>query len=83
MAAVPQIREAPLPCAEPHHTVRDISETLKLSEDVVRELFENEPGVLRIGEARSTGRKRRYVTLRIPRSVFERVYRRLQLQGGE
>jgi len=39
---------------------------VNLSPDKVRELFENEPGVLVIGE-RSPRHKRRYVTLRILR----------------
>jgi hypothetical protein len=45
---------------------------------MVRKLFENEPGVLVIGVEHSTGRKRRYVSLRIPQYVIERVHRRLQ-----
>jgi hypothetical protein len=60
--------------------VREIAEMWRLSDDLVRKVFEGEPGVIAIGEARSSGRKRRYVTLRIPESVMERVHRRLQ--GG-
>lgn len=59
-----------------HYTVNQIAELWSLSDDAVRKLFEQEPGVLAIGEARS-GRKRRYVTLRIPEDVAERVHRRL------
>lgn len=59
-----------------HYTVRELAELWKLSDDKIRELFENEPGVIVIGEQWS-GRKRRYVTLRIPEHVAERVYRRL------
>jgi len=49
-----------------------------LSADKVRGLFENEPGVLVIGE-RSPRHKRRYVTLRILRlcsNAFIFVYHR-------
>jgi hypothetical protein len=59
-----------------HYTVAEIAKLWNLSDDAVRKLFELEPGVLVIGEERS-GRKRRYVTLRIPEDVAERVHRRL------
>ena len=76
-----QILEASsLPCAERHYTVREIAERWRLSDDLVRKVFDSEPGVIAIGQAHSSGRKRRYVTLRIPESVLERVHRRLQ--GG-
>lgn len=61
---------------ERHYAVAEIAEMWNLSADKVRELFENEPGVLVIGE-RSPRHKRRYITLRIPHSVLERVHRRL------
>jgi len=39
--------------------------------------MENEPGILRQGEGRlRRGRKRPYVSLRIPEGVAMRVYRR-------
>jgi hypothetical protein len=59
-----------------HYTVSEIASLWSLSDDAVRKLFESEPGVLVIGVERS-GRKRRYVTLRIPEDVAERVHRRL------
>jgi len=65
----------PVP-AERHYAVAEIAEMWNLSADKVRELFEDEPGVLVIGD-RSPRRKRRYVTLRIPQSVLERVHSRL------
>jgi hypothetical protein len=61
---------------ERHYAVTEIAEMWSLSADKVRELFEDEPGVLVIGE-RSPRHKRRYITLRIPQSVLERVHRRL------
>jgi hypothetical protein len=60
-----------------HFTVQEIASLWNLSDDIVREIFEHEPGVLVIGSDRST-RKRRYLTLRIPLDVVERVYRRRQ-----
>ena len=61
---------------ERHNAVTEIAEMWNLSPDKVRELFENEPDVLVIGE-RSPRHKRRYVTLRIPQKVLERVHHRL------
>jgi len=61
---------------ERHYAVTEIAEMWNLSPDKVREIFEDEPGVLVIGD-RSPRHKRRYVTLRIPHSVLQRVHRRL------
>ncbi len=61
---------------ERHYTVAEIAEILKLSRDVIRKLFEREPGVLVIGSDR-TRSKRGYHTLRIPESVAERAHRRM------
>ncbi|MGA3105299.1 MAG: hypothetical protein ABSD53_12525 [Terriglobales bacterium] len=65
---------------EPHFTVNDIAKWLKLSDDTVRRMFINEPGVLKIGGGTRLV-KRKYVhshfTLRIPESVFLRVQDRL------
>lgn len=61
---------------ERHFAVGEVAELWNLSPDVVRKLFECEPGVLVIGDHGSRGR-RRYLTLRIPQSVAERVHRRL------
>jgi hypothetical protein len=61
---------------ERHFSINTLAELWGLSPDAVRDLFENEAGVLTLG-ARTSGRKRRYVTFRIPESVAARVYRRL------
>ena len=61
---------------ERHYAVAEIAELWNLSLDVVRKLFEREPGVLVLGDHGSRS-KRRYTTLRIPQSVVERVHRRL------
>ena len=66
---------------ERHYAVTEIAEMWNLSPDKVRELFENEPGVLVIGE-RSPRHTRRYVTLRIPQTVLERVHSRLSSKFG-
>jgi len=66
------------PFAERHYSVLDIAETWGFSEDKVREMFENEPGVLIISDTKPR-RKRRYRTLRIPESVAHRVHLRLSI----
>jgi len=66
---------------ERHYAVAEIAKLWNLSPDKVRELFENEPGVLVLGE-RSPRHKRRYVTLRIPQTVLERVHSRLSSKSG-
>ncbi|MGH9711883.1 MAG: hypothetical protein ACRD5M_01110 [Candidatus Acidiferrales bacterium] len=66
---------------ERHYAVTEIAEMWNLSPDKVRELFEDEPGVLVIGE-RSPRHKRRYVTLRVPQKVLERVHHRLSSKSS-
>ncbi len=60
---------------ERHFTPRELGRTWGLHERTIRDLFRDEPGVLKIGE---TGRrtKRDHVTIRIPESVAARVYLR-------
>lgn len=61
---------------ERHFSAREIAELWRLCENSVRELFKNEPGVVRIQRPKSRW-KRAYTTLRIPKSVLERVHRRM------
>ncbi len=60
---------------ERHFTVREISETWHVSDDTVRRLFRDEPGVLAIGSEESRF-KRGYLTLLIPESVVKVVHRK-------
>lgn len=64
------------PLLERHFSPQTISEVWGLSTDKIRELFEDEPGVLKVGD-RASGRTRRYLTMRIPESVAARVYKRM------
>jgi hypothetical protein len=68
---------APMPYVQRHFDIAEIAQRWNLSPDTIRRLFENEPGVLILGETRSRRGKRRYLTLRIPESVLARVHRRL------
>jgi hypothetical protein len=66
-------------------TPQQIAEKLAFSVDKVRKMFQDEPGVIKIGQPSGRlGRKlkRRYYTLRIPESVVERVIARLSNGKG-
>lgn len=60
-----------------HYSVQQIAEIWGWGVDKVRQIFENEPDVLREGKGdrRSC---RRYITLRIPERVVRRVHARLR-----
>jgi hypothetical protein len=60
-----------------HYSVAEIAAIWNLSDEAVRGIFANEPGVLVLGDLKPRGRKRHYTTLRIPEFVVERVHRRL------
>jgi hypothetical protein len=60
-----------------HYTVAEVAGMWNLSDEAVRGIFQNEPGVLVLGDPSPRGRKRRYTTMRIPEFVVERVHRRL------
>lgn len=67
---------APSSFAERHYAVAEIAALWNLSSDALRKLFQDEPGVLVLGD-QGSAHKRRYTTLRIPESVLQRVYRRM------
>jgi predicted transcriptional regulator len=69
-----------LTLTERHYSVKEIGDLWQLSPAAIRRLFRNEPGVLRFGKEKR-GHQRDYVTLRIPASVAERVYRRSMRPG--
>jgi hypothetical protein len=75
----PPARITPGLHAERHYSPLELAELWGVSSDTIRRIFEDEPGVVTIGE-RNPRRKRRYVTLRIPQSVAARVHRRLSPQ---
>ena len=66
--------------SEKHFTVKELAQILAMSPTAVRRLYAHEPGVLRFGREKR-GHTRGYVTLRIPASVAERVYRRCMRSG--
>jgi hypothetical protein len=61
---------------EKHYTAIEVGHMWGISTDLARDLFRDEPGVLRI-ERPETRRKRGYLTIRIPQSVVDRVHVKL------
>jgi hypothetical protein len=53
-------------------TVAQVASMWQLSTDTIQRLFEDEPGVITLGDKNPRGKRRR-VTLRIPREVMLRV----------
>jgi hypothetical protein len=67
------------------HTIRLVclAELWKLNIRTVRRIFNDAPGVIRVGSAKAGNRKRGYFTLRIPASVAEREHQRLAAAGSK
>lgn len=65
---------------EKHYSVAELAELWNLSENTIRRMFEDEPGVLKWGDPEQRF-KRRYTTLRIPETVMLRVHRKLRSAG--
>jgi hypothetical protein len=63
---------------ERHYTPKEVAELWQLSEDTVRKLFRDTPGVLKIAQP-ARRFKRVYVSLRIPESVLQK--RHAELHG--
>ena len=62
---------------EPHFSPRTLAEIFGVDESIIRRLFQDEPGVVKIGRSGRCDGKRDYITLRIPESVARRKYREL------
>jgi hypothetical protein len=62
--------------SERHYTVDEVAAMWNLSRESVRRVFLAEPDVPKISRP-GNRYKRSYVTLRIPESVLNRVYRRM------
>ena len=56
-------------------TVAQIASLWQLSTDTIQRLFQDEQGVVALGDKNPRGKRKR-VTLRIPRAVMERVKKR-------
>ncbi len=62
---------------EQHFSVQQVAKMWTLGVDKVRELFRDEPDVLKIGHEESRY-KRGYVSLRIPEAAIRRVHAKLK-----
>jgi predicted transcriptional regulator len=65
---------------KPTFTIAEVAALLGLSRPAVSAIFENEPGIL-ILERPERMHKRAYRSIRIPRTVLERVLLRLSKDG--
>lgn len=63
----------------PTLTVPEVAELTGFSRATVTRMFEREPGVLILSRPEKM-HKRKYRSIRIPRAVYERVLRRLQVR---
>ena len=61
---------------ERHYTAKQLGELWGFSEDKIRAMFQDVPGVLKVGASFRRG-KRGYVSIRIPQSVAERIHHEL------
>jgi len=73
----PENAATPRGATERHYSPAEIAELWNLSAEEVRRIFRTEAGVLVIGSSKPRYGRRRYMTLRIPEHVLERVHRRL------
>jgi hypothetical protein len=55
-------------------TPSELAKLWKFDETTIRRWFLDEPGVMVVGKEDRRDGKRQYVTLRIPKSVAQRVY---------
>jgi hypothetical protein len=65
--------ESPI-ALERHFTPKELAVLWALDESTVRRMFQDEPGVFKIGKAARRDGKRDYLTLRIPQTVALRVH---------
>lgn len=61
---------------EKHYSPDELGALWGVSPQTIRNLFETEPGVLRIPSQRPGKKARRYVSIKIPESVAERVHKK-------
>jgi hypothetical protein len=55
-------------------TPAELAELWKFDQTTIRRMFQDEPGVMKVGKSNRRDGKRDYVTLRIPEAVALRVY---------
>jgi hypothetical protein len=60
---------------ERHFSPEVLAQIWGFDTSTIRRMFQDEPGVLKVGKSGRRDGKRDYITLRIPESVVQRVYR--------
>ena len=63
---------------ERHLTPKELAELWGFSENTIRKIFQNRPGVVKLGSSLRPG-KRTYISLRIPQSIADQVHRELSV----
>jgi hypothetical protein len=66
--------------SEQHYTAQELSKTWAVSAMTIYRIFEDEEGVLIFGSP-ETLNKRKRISMRIPKSVAERVHQKLHNRG--
>jgi len=74
---LPEPSAATAVASERHYAPSEVAELWHLDVETIRRLFQDEPVVVVLHAPFKKGR-RPYKTIRIPRSVLERVHKRLQ-----
>jgi hypothetical protein len=69
----PEQPEEPTCALEQLLTPQQIAQAWQLDESTVRKIFCDQSGVLKIGKTGRRDGKRDYITLRVPRAVYDRV----------
>lgn len=64
---------------ERHYTVAEVAALWNFSDDTIRKIFRDQPGVIKIGSPERRF-KRGYISLRIPESVLQRVHNQLRVR---
>jgi hypothetical protein len=76
---IDSVQLTPKPTPDPferHYTPQQLGELWGFDQTTIRRMFIDEPGVFKEGHKTRRNGKRAYVSLRIPASIAERVYRR-------
>jgi AraC-like DNA-binding protein len=66
------------PSLERIYTLNELAALLKMDRSTVRRIFQDEPGVLKLGKENRRDGRRDYVSYRVPRSVVLRKFPQLK-----
>ena len=69
-------RERMMLVGERHYMPDELAELWGVSPQTIRNVFKEEPGVLRLPSSKAAKGKRSYISMKIPESVAERVHKK-------